>query len=218
MEGPWVMVRGRSAWRSSEVLARSLLEDMGYRILEVHKRIIVNGVEVGEVDFLAERDGIRYAVEVKAGLVDVSGVRQAYVNAELLGARALVVARGSDDKARELAGRLGVELVLLPDIVYASTDDLYMAVREAVYDAVGELLSVAEHCGALGEEELETLKALSGSDTVKEAAERLGVGVDDLAKRLAGLRRKGVLPRGNYRVLRLAAKLLVLCTSHGRSE
>lgn len=212
------MVRGRSAWRSSEVLARSLLEDMGYRILEVHKRIIVNGVEVGEVDFLAERDNVTYAVEVKAGLVDVSGVRQAYVNAELLGARALVVARGIDDKARELAGTLRVELVLLPDIVYASTDDLYMAVREAVYDAVGELLTVAEYCGTLDMDELETLKALSGSDTVKEAAERLGVGVDDLAKRLAGLRRKGVLPRGNYRVLRLAAKLLVLCTSHGRSE
>ena len=49
-------------------------------------RIYRNGVEVGEIDILAvDGNGNTYAVEVKAGKIDISGVRQAYTNAKLIG-------------------------------------------------------------------------------------------------------------------------------------
>lgn len=211
------MVGGKSAWRASELLARHVLEELGYRILEVHKRILLGESEVGEVDVLAEKGGRLYAVEVKAGLVDPSGVRQAYVNALLLNASPLIVARGADEGARILAERLGVELLILPDAVYAGIDDLYLAVREAVFDAVWELLSVFDRCGELAEGDLEILRALSGGETIRDAAETLGASEEEVARMIAGLRRRGLVPRGNYRMVRLAARLLLLCTGSFRS-
>ena len=75
-------------------------------------RIYRNGVEVGEVDILAvDGDGNTYAVEVKAGKIDITGIRQAYINAKLIGAKPLVIARGyAEEGARELARELGVEV------------------------------------------------------------------------------------------------------------
>ncbi len=206
--------RGSRAGRASEAYAVFLLEDMGYRVVDVRRKIMVEGVEVGEVDIVAERDGQVYAVEVKAGGLDVSGVRQAYANARLLGARPLVVARGIDEKARTLAGELGVEVILLPDVLMAGFDELRMAVREAVESVIDEMLDFLRHCKTLRGDELEVLEALASSDSFPEAAERLGLGVDELARKVAVLGRAGVLPRGSFRRLRLASKILLACSSH----
>jgi len=211
------LVSGKTAWRTSESLARYLLEDLGYKIIEVHKRIEVNGVEIGEVDFVAEKDGKIYAIEVKAGSVDLSGVRQAYVNAKLINAIPLVVARGADDRARELATKLGVGLLLVPDIVYASVDDLYMIVREVIFDVINEFLNLLDYCGKIEDKDREILEAISKTDNIREASSMLNISLEDMAKNIASLKKKGILPRGNYRVLKLASRLLLYCSSKEKS-
>ena len=207
------MASGRRAWRASEEAAVRLLEEMGYRVLGLHERITIGGVEVGEVDILAEKGGEKYAVEVKAGSIDVSGVRQAYVNARLLGARPLVVARGADDKARALARELGVELVILPDIVYAGFDEVRQAVEEALYSALDDVLSFLEACPRITGDDMRILSAIASSETITGAAQALGLTIEELGRVIAGLSRRGILPRGPYRRLRLASRILVACKS-----
>ncbi len=107
-------------------------------------RIYRNGVEVGEVDILAvDGDGNTYAVEVKAGKIDITGIRQAYINAKLIGAKPLVIARGyAEEGARELARELGVEVVLLPDYVFLSVDDLYTAFTNAFVRSLAVITAI----------------------------------------------------------------------------
>jgi len=204
---------GRRAWRASEEYAARILEEMGYKILGYHVPVRVEGVDVSEVDILAEKDGEKYAVEVKAGSLDVAGVRQAYVNAVLLGAKPLIIARGADEPARAVAERLGVELILLPDLLVAGFDDLREAVREALEAAVDSLLDYVARCREAGPEDLQVMAALASSDTFSDAAARLGVDEAGLARMIAGLRRRGLLPSGPFRRLRLASKMILACRS-----
>jgi len=206
------MASGRRAWRASEALAAWLLEDLGFRVVELHRRVTVDGVDVGEIDIVAEKDGELYAVEVKAGQADIGAVRQAYVNAVAAGMKPLILARGADDSARKLAEKLGVELIVSSDIIYAGSDEVREIVREAVADALLSIASTLYNCTQLTEEEAATLEAIASSATIAEAAEKLGTQVGEVAKRLDSLRRKGVLPRDrNYKSLRAAAMAALLC-------
>jgi len=203
----------RRVWRSSEALAAQLLEELGYKIVGVHEKIMVEGVEIGEVDIVAEKNGEKYAVEVKAGSLDVSGVRQACVNARLLGAKPLVVSRGVDEKARVIARELGVELLVLPDLVVASPDDVRAVVTEAVLSAIEEVLGFILKCTDVLEDEEKVLEAIAFNDTIQDASKALGLTVEELAKTIARLSKKGVVPRGSYRLVRLAARIMVSCRS-----
>ena len=81
-------------WRSSERIALGFLEEMGYRIIETRKRIKIHGIEVSEIDAIVEdEDGNRYGVEIKAGRIDVTGIRQAYVNAIIASVKPMVIAK-----------------------------------------------------------------------------------------------------------------------------
>ncbi|MEB2837181.1 MAG: restriction endonuclease [Desulfurococcales archaeon] len=203
-------MRGRHL-RASEALAARLLEELGYRVLGVHVPVTVNGVEVSDIDIVAERGGERYAVEVKAGAIDVSGLRQAYVNAVLTGMKPLVVARGySGDEARALASRLGVEVILLPDVVAAGADEVREITREAVADALAEVIGRLVDCPSLGEEDWRLLEAIASEGGLPGAAERLGLSLEEAARRVASLRRSGVL-RWTGRGLVLEARILLLC-------
>ncbi len=66
-----------------------LLSRLGLKVISRRVKVTVNGgVEVGEVDIVAEDgSGSKYAIEVKSGKVDVSAIRQAYVNAKVLNAK-----------------------------------------------------------------------------------------------------------------------------------
>jgi predicted RecB family endonuclease len=121
-------------------------------------RIYRNGVEIGEVDILAtDENGVTYAIEVKAGKVDITSIRQAYVNAKLIGARPLIIARGyADEGARELAKELGVEVILLPDYLFLSVDDLYTAFTNAF---IRSLTIIATVIASLQENEIEAIES-----------------------------------------------------------
>lgn len=208
------MVKGRRARRASEALAAQLLEELGFRIVEMHRPVEVDGIEVSDIDIVAERDGVLYAVEVKAGAADVSGIRQAYVNGLLAGMRPLIVARGyAGREAEALAKRLGVEVVLLPDMVAAGSDELREIVREAVSDALSELLDRLTRCPPLSGEEWRLVEAIAREESLPEAAKSLGLSLGEAARVVAALRRKAGLRAG--RRLALEARILLLCRRLG---
>ncbi len=130
-------------------------------------RIYRNGVEVGEIDILAvDGNGNTYAVEVKAGKIDISGVRQAYTNAKLIGAKPLVIARGyAEEGARELAKELGVEVVLLPDHIFLSVDDLYTAFTNAFVRSLAVITAIITN---LQEDEVNAIESCPDVNCVCE--------------------------------------------------
>jgi len=199
-------VRGRV----SVEVAKRVLSGLGYRVVEESIPIVVKGEEVGEADLIVEdEEGRRYAVEVKAGKLSVSGVRQAKVNAKILGLEPMVVARGyADEAARALAEELGVRVVCLADLIAISETDLYLVVKAAVEEVLCEFLLSLR---ALKEEEvMRTLEAIAESDSFSDAASKLGISVGELGRILGSLRRDNVLPPiSGYKSLRAFAAALV---------
>ncbi|MEB3774720.1 MAG: YraN family protein [Desulfurococcales archaeon] len=203
-------------WRSSEALAASLLEELGYRVIEYHKRLEVDGVEVSDIDIVAERDGDIYAVEVKAGMADVNAIRQAYVNATLAGMKPLIISRGADDRALKVAEKLGVEIITLPDLLVAGPDEIREIVVEAVWDALVRIASIQLYCEQL-RSEIDVIRAIAESETINDAASTLGVGIEEIGRRIDMLRKMGLIPRPvKYKMVRVIS-LFILATCGGKA-
>ena len=199
---------------ASERIAVSILEELGYRVLEVGKKIIINDTEIGEVDVLAEdQSGEKYAVEVKAGRLDVGGVRQAYVNALILGAKPMVICKGfADDAARELAEKLGVRVVQLSDVFLVESEELYSIVREVVEEVLTEYFELFYgYTAHLKPEHYEILSAIYSSTSIEEAAEKLNLDVSALARHIDELRKQGVIPKwaSKYSSVKRVAQILI---------
>lgn len=201
-------------WRSSERIAARLLEQLGYHVVEAHRRIMVNNVEVGEIDFVAKGpDGETYAVEVKAGKIDVTGVRQAYVNAQVAGMKPLVICKGfADDSARELANTLGVKVISLSDVFLVEDEELEVILREVVEDVIEEYFSMLiTPPPQLRHDQLRILRVVARSATISEAAEKLGMSIESLIRRFDEMRGQGVIPKWarRYGSIRRVASFLL---------
>jgi len=207
------IVSAKARWRSSERIALKVLENLGYKIIDVHRKVVVKGIEVAEVDAIAEdNEGVRYAVEVKAGRLDVSGVRQAYTNAKLLSMKPLVVCKGFvDDAAKAAAEELKVKVIELSDQFLVDAEELEVIVRESVENILDEYLeSILTPLPELSKEDLEVLKALAENPTITEAAKTLNTDILGLLNRVNRLKRKGVLPKTrSYGDLRRRSKILL---------
>ncbi len=202
--------KGKRRWLASERIAFRLLEERGYEILETHRKVVVEGVEVGEVDAVARGpDGSLYAVEVKAGRLDVHGVRQAYANAVVLGYKPLVVCKGfADDAAQKLAEKLGVEVIELEDVFLVDAEELEDIVRGAAAEAVADALSLLLEPPRIPPGLLEAVKAIAGSSSPLDAAKRSGLGLREVAEAAKLLKEKSLLARkGGWRGVALAAAL-----------
>lgn len=200
-------------WRSSESIALQYLEKAGYKILETRKKIKIEGVEVGEVDAVAEGpDGNLYVVEIKAGRVDVTGIRQIYVNAQLLGYKPLVVAKGfADNSSKMLADKLGVPVIELSDAFLVDAEELEIVVESALYRILSEWLKVLVTPLELGPQEWRIVEALAKSSDVKDFADLLGLSVEDAMREIARLRNKGFPSWGkSYWAMRPVAQLLII--------
>ncbi len=215
-----MQISGAQRWRSSERIAEEVLRSRGFIVVETHKKIIINNVEVGEVDIVARSpSGELYAVEVKSGRIDVTGVRQAYVNALLLGMKPLVICKGfADDAAKELAARLGVEVIQLSDVFLVDSEELEVIVREAVEEAFSEFVEVLLASPSLPKQEhLKVMEAVATSSSPNEAASRLGMELHEMMKIVEELRSMGVIPRWakKWSSIRRFAKLAYARTKLG---
>jgi predicted RecB family endonuclease len=198
-------VRGRA----SVEIAKRVLEKRGYTVIDENARIRLNGLEVGEIDLLARGpSGELLAVEVKAGGIGVSELKQLYVNALILNAKPVAVARSASDEARALASRLGIELVELSDLLTVDEEELYNVVKSAVEDALFELLTALP---AVSDDRIaRLLEAVAQGETLEQAARIVGLETGELEKSLGELRRSGLLPPlAGYGRLRAYAKALL---------
>ena len=200
-------------WKSSERIAFHTLEEMGFEILETHKRLVLDGVEVAELDAVARGpDGEMYVVEVKAGRIDVTAVRQVYANASLLGYKPLLIGRGFADKAAEVtAKRLGVRVILLPDAFLVDVDELEKSVEEAIWAALEKLFEAIDSAGRMKPSDYTLLEALASSDSLTDLAQKLNVDPRRAAQLVADARRRGLIPRGirGFSALRGYARLVL---------
>ncbi len=130
--------------RKFEDFIADFLAKIGYKILDKRVKVMINNVEVGEVDILALDDyGRKYAVEVKSGKIDVSGIRQAYINAKIINAIPMIIARGfSNDSAKTLAEELGVKTILLDEVFVLSHDEVKSIIEDVLYDIINEFLTI----------------------------------------------------------------------------
>ena len=211
------MVKGRRKGRSSERIARAVLEDMGYSIVGENVKITVDGVDVGEVDLVVEdARGVRYAVEVKAGRVDVGGLRQAYVNSELLGCRPMVVCKGfADESAEALANRLGVEVVCLEELFIISPEEVEMVVEETLVLTL-ERLTRYTLCISRFREAERMAEHLSKSSNIVEFSRAIGATVPEAYRVLEDI--FGETPSSKRFKLYRTAALISLMLRGGKAE
>ncbi|HDN18339.1 MAG TPA: hypothetical protein ENF41_04685 [Candidatus Bathyarchaeota archaeon] len=197
--------------RSSEELASIILEHLGFEIIETRKPIEVGGIEVAEIDLLAkDENGETYAVEVKSGRASVTDVRQAYSNAQLIGAKPMIVCHGFSGKSAEAAAlSLNVRSVLLPEYYLLTLKEL----KGVIEDLVLTILSIFEEAvpEKLEERELKILECIAESSNMSNAIEKSGFKRGRFIRILEALRRKGVFPIRNpgYRYLRMQARLVL---------
>ena len=175
-----------------------VLRERGFKIEGVNIPLLISGFQVSDVDVLAVKDGVKYAVEVKSGRLDVGGVRQAYVNAKLMKANPLVVCRGfSDEGAEALARELGVEVIELEDLLISDPEELRALIREEVrrtiLEVVPSILGIKSL--KLTGEEIKIIEAIKKSNSFLEAASKLGLTPEELGSRLGELKSSGKVPK-----------------------
>lgn len=206
-------------WRSSERIALGFLEELGYRIIETRRRIKIHGIEVSEIDAIVEdENGDRYGVEIKAGRIDVTGIRQAYVNAVIAGVKPMVVAKGfADDAAAALAEKLGVKVLQLSDYFLVETEELELLIRDAIDHLISDIISILIFSKPPSPDDIDFLRIIAREPTIMDASKALNKSIDDVIKRIRQLQNKGILPKGtkNYRLLKLYASLVVLKEEFG---
>lgn len=191
--------RSRARGRSSERIARGILKRLGYKILETNKKVLIEGAEAFEVDMIAlNPEGEKYCVEVKAGTAAVSDIRDSYANSEVLGLRPLIICKGLADSAAEaVAKELKVDVISLRDYhVLLEAEELEIIVRDAVRGILNEYgFYPLPPWERLLDKDIKLVTSLAEADDFKEAAESLGLDVDELGKNVGRLREKGILPR-----------------------
>lgn len=197
---------------SAERIAKGILEEKGFKIIDVNPQIVVHGVEIGELDLIVKDDNNTYAVEVKAGKTDVGSVRQIYANARLLGFMPLLICKGfANDAARVVARELEVNVIEMSEFyLLLEPEELEIIVRKAMRNVLDEYGIRPIPKKPPSEEEIKLLTALANSSTSEEAASSLGISERELGMRIGGLREEGYLiGANNYESLReISARLL----------
>jgi len=164
-----------------------------------------------EIDLIAKRDEETYAVEVKAGRITVTDIRQAYSNAKLIKAKPLIICRDFADKSAEkMAKSLGIEVIRLYDLYFfASPEELLQVFERSLEKFLLKVLSIGYH--ELKREDLKVIKAIASSGTLKEASERLKISERELISMIKELKKRGVMGKfRGFNGLRLEALLLLL--------
>ncbi|RLF00191.1 MAG: hypothetical protein DRJ63_03190 [Thermoprotei archaeon] len=204
-----LLMKPKARGKSIEEICEKLLIEKGYDIVARNYRIKISGIDVAEVDILAEKKGEKYVVEAKAGRATVTDIRQVYCNAALLNAKPLLVCRGFADKASEETARaLSVKVLFLPDFyIFMSPEELAYVIKSIVREALLETL-FAEAL-SLSEEDFKILKAIAESSSFIEASEKLKLSPEELGHRLSSLKRRGILRKGDYSSLRLQAAAIL---------
>lgn len=191
---PASKVRGRS----SERIARGVLERLGYSILDTNKKIIVDETEAFEVDILAlSPKEEKCCAEVKAGSASVSDIRRVFAESEILELKPLLVCKGFANEAAEAVAReLNVEVVRLSEYyILLEPEELEVIVRTAVQDVLDDYgFYPLPSWKDIGKEDLELVERIADAEDFAEAARSLHLDTKELGQTIGKLRKKGVFP------------------------
>jgi len=193
---------------SAEEVATSILENLGYLILERRKQVVSGGVKVAEIDLVVkDPEGSVFAVEVKSGKASVTDVRQVYSNSKLIEAKPLLVCKGfSDSSAISLASELNVRYLLMPEYYLFTLEDFKEVAKEIVYDLL--TLYLSPDINNLTEEDIKVVEAVSGSNSFSEAAGKLDITEEELGRKISNLGFFKIGKKHSFNDLRLQALLI----------
>lgn len=194
---------------SIEEIAENLLIMKGFEIKERRKDIVVGGVPIAEIDILAEKEGELYAIEVKAGRVSLTDIRQVYANAVLINAKPLIIGRGYSDKASEEAAKaLNIDVIILDDYLsFTSLEELEASIDQVIVKNLLELFSF--NIKNITSIDLKTIDVLANSKTFSEAADRLSVDKRTLGNIIKDMRERGILTfTRSFNTIRLQANII----------
>ncbi|MEM2930390.1 MAG: YraN family protein [Thermoproteota archaeon] len=191
----------------AEDVAVSILEKLGYTVLEKRKPVVVGGVKVAEIDLIArDQEGDALAVEVKSGKASVTDVRQVYSNSKLLKVKPLLVCKGfSDASALSLASELGVRYLLLPEYYLLTFEDFKEVSKEIIYDLL--MLYLSTEVQEISSEEEKIVEAVASSNSFTEASGRLNVSEEELGRMVSNMNIFRPGDRQSFSQLRLRAML-----------
>lgn len=179
---------------SAERIGEELLRVRGFDIEASHHVVSEGDGKIAEIDFLATRDGTRYAVEVKAGSGDVQAIRQAYANAHLVDREPVLICKTLAAEARLAADRLGVAVLEVATFYpLVEPEELEIIVRGALEETF-ERFGFLRAPDSVHDEDREALAVLSEARTPKDAAEALGHTVDTWGQVLGRLKNRHLLP------------------------
>ncbi|MCX8183448.1 MAG: YraN family protein [Crenarchaeota archaeon] len=192
----------------AEDVAVSILEKLGYTVLEKRKPIVVGGVKIAEIDLVArDREGDVLAVEVKSGKASVTDVRQVFSNSRLLKVKPLLVCKGfSDASALSLASELGVRYILLPEYYLLTFEDFKEVSKEVIHDLLA--LYFSTEIREISSEEEKIIEAIACSNSFTEASERLNVSEEEFGRMVSSMNIFRLSDRQSFNQLRLRAILV----------
>ena len=200
----------KQKWRSSENIAIGILAKLGYNVVASHYKIIEEGIEIGEIDFLAEKEGELYAIEVKAGRADITSIRQIYVNSQLINAKPLIIARGyADEAAEKLAQKLNVNLIPFSEYITIETEELDVIIGTAITRSFEHLLDLIFSEIKMPPEYIDIAKTIAETNNIIEAAKKLNLSIKDLTRKLREMKEKNIIPKHarDYRTIKLLFKI-----------
>ncbi len=184
---------------SMEEMARNVLRMYGYKTLTVRQRVSIDGIDVGEVDIIAEdEEGEKYLVEVKRGRASVSDIKQAYATAKMLKLKPMVVCRDYADKAAEVVAKeLEVKVIRIAEYLLVEPEELITLIKETIQEVLEEEALGLLECLTMTDEEAELLSRIASSKSLSEVPRK------ELKEGLSKL-------RARYRLLRTAKGYVAL--------
>ncbi len=172
-----------------------MLDSMGYAIIEANHELHSKGETIAEIDILAEKDGVRYAVEVKAGRANLSSVRQAYANAQLAGMQPMLICKKADDAVRESAAQLDVSIIAFSEYHLLLEPEELESIIKTCMEETMEQYGFLPYNVSLDERDRKVLHALATTGDFAAAAKKLDMNDDELGRELTRLSDRSVLPK-----------------------
>ncbi|MEM0076991.1 MAG: YraN family protein [Thermoproteota archaeon] len=194
---------------STEDIAISILESLGYSVLERRKQVVVNNVKVAEIDIVArDQEGNLLAIEVKSGKASVTDIRQVFSNSKLINAKPLLICKGfSDSSAISLASELGISYLLLPEYYLFTFEDFKEIAKEIIYEVLSIYLSL--EVNSISEEDKKIVDAIANSNTFTEAALKLNTSEENLRRAIVNSGIFNLKEKFNFSYLRLQALIII---------
>ncbi|MEM3415201.1 MAG: YraN family protein [Thermoproteota archaeon] len=194
---------------STEDIAISILESLGYSVLERRKQVVVNNVNVAEIDIVArDQEGNLLAIEVKSGKASVTDIRQVFSNSKLINAKPLLICKGfSDSSAISLASELGISYLLLPEYYLFTFEDFKEIAKEIIYEVLSIYLSL--EVNSISEEDKKIVDAIANSNTFTEAALKLNTSEENLRRAIVNSGIFNLKEKFNFSYLRLQALIII---------